>query len=541
MRNQFLLLLLLPCLSYSQTWNKVVDTWYGNYASDMLLFQDSLVVVASNYNPINCPNGGSFAAFSLNGTLKWAKGGGTVITANDSFVFGAYLEYTDDALGGERMLMKTVDHQGNLIKHQEIVIYNHWQDTNKKIYPILLYPNKIVYIGSNELLVSSKSKLHKLNTDGKLLHTLNNPKLDFKGTLALDANTLFVYGTKTMYRLDAALNILDSISFGNEILDVKSNGQNLLVLFANELAEVNANFAQTQTLVSSTETFTNFQQSGNALWLQITGNDSLRLIQFENGQVNKRLSFSRDFKQTHFLVAGQQFIFSGESLQKQTAVASFTESENTQQLPDVALVGLKFETVSYQYMYAGLDTIHRFTFYDPYVTIKNNSTETLESIGLLRVGRQLINCAVDIYYRKISGLNIASGDTLTIKLPTDYREGGRYGIDICYTLVAPNGKLETILDNNKFCAYSNPTSTQTYDTKGFYVYPNPSSSLINLQWQENSPKQIELYDFTGKKVSVSQNDSEFSTQIDISGLAPGNYLIKIISEKGVRTEKIVKR
>lgn len=538
MKNLLVFLLLLPCLSYSQTWNKVVDTWYGNYASDMLLFQDSLVVVAVNYNSqFNCPNGGGGLAYSLNGTLKWSIGGGTVIAANDSFVFGAYLEYTDDALGGERMLMKTVDHQGNLIKHQEIVIYNHWQDTNKKIYPIFLYPNKIEYIGSNELLISSKSKLHKLNTDGKLLHTLNNPKLDFKGTLALDANTLFVYGTKTMYRLDAALNILDSINFGNEILDVKSNGQNLLILFADELAEVDANFAQTQTLVSSTETFTNFQQSGNALWLQVAGNDSIRLIQFENGQVNKRLSFSRDFEQTHFLVAGQQFIFSGKSLQEQTAVASFTESENTQQFPDVEFAALKFQTVKYD----SIGNHIRYTFYDPIVTIKNSSAETLISIGILRLGNSLINCKRDIYYHKISGLNIASGDTLSLKLPTDYRGGGITGVDICYELVAPNGKLETILDNNKFCAYSNPISTETYDTKGYYVYPNPSSSLINLHWQENSPKQIELYDFTGIKVSVSQNDSEYSTQIDVSGLTPGNYLLKIISEKGIRTEKIVKQ
>ena len=527
-KNHFLLLLLLPCLSYSQTWNKVVDTRYGHYASDMLLFQDSLIVGVGTY------------AFSLNGTLKWVTGGGTAIGANDSFVFGAYLWYESDLPGlGGKLIMTTIDNQGNFIKENEVIKYDFSLENVSTYY---LEPNKLVYIGSNELLISSKSKLHKVSADGKLLHTLNNPKLDFKGTLALDANTLFVYGSKTIYRLDAELSLLDSISFANEIVDVKSIGQNLLILFANELVEMDPALTQSNTLLTSTETFINFQQSGNALWLQIAGNDSLRLIQFENAQVNKRLSFSRDFKQTHFLVAGQQFIFSGLSLKGQTAVASFTESENTQQLPDVALVALRLQTISYEeFENSGLDTLILNAVYDPYVTIKNNSTETLETVNLFRPSWWNINGHTDDYYHKISGLNLASGDTLTVKFPRDARGKGPARMNICYELMAPNGKLETILDNNKFCAPHNPTSTQTYDIKGFYVYPNPSSSLINLQWQENSPKQIELYDFTGIKVSVSQNDSKYSTQIDVSGLAPGNYLLKIISEKGVRTEKIVKQ
>ena len=72
----------------------------------------------------------------------------------------------------------------------------------------------------------------------------------------------------------------------------------------------------------------------------------------------------------------------------------------------------------------------------------------------------------------------------------------------------------------------------------FVVYPNPSTDIITIN--STLPKgNLFLYNVTGsefKKLFFTTNNFN----LDISDIAPGIYLIKIISEKGVALRKIVK-
>jgi len=68
------------------------------------------------------------------------------------------------------------------------------------------------------------------------------------------------------------------------------------------------------------------------------------------------------------------------------------------------------------------------------------------------------------------------------------------------------------------------------------IYPNPTSSIINISSQESITK-IDLYSMMGKKVLSIKN----ANQIDLSNLAQGIYLAQIYSNHKVISKKIIKQ
>ena len=68
------------------------------------------------------------------------------------------------------------------------------------------------------------------------------------------------------------------------------------------------------------------------------------------------------------------------------------------------------------------------------------------------------------------------------------------------------------------------------------VYPNPTSSILNINLDEEIEK-IDIYSLLGRKVGTSTN-----TQMDISNLANGIYLLSIETKNGkIGTKRIVKK
>jgi hypothetical protein len=64
------------------------------------------------------------------------------------------------------------------------------------------------------------------------------------------------------------------------------------------------------------------------------------------------------------------------------------------------------------------------------------------------------------------------------------------------------------------------------------VYPNPTSGLLMIK--STALQKIEIYNVNG--VCVKTTDKN---EIDLSSNSPGIYLLKIITDKGVATKKIV--
>ena len=82
-------------------------------------------------------------------------------------------------------------------------------------------------------------------------------------------------------------------------------------------------------------------------------------------------------------------------------------------------------------------------------------------------------------------------------------------------------------------------STETINQIMVRAYPNPSKSNWTISTQDSNIEAIEVYNLIGKKVFVS---TEFGnrTVINSNGLSQGVYLVKIKTDKGQTTLKLIK-
>jgi hypothetical protein len=98
--------------------------------------------------------------------------------------------------------------------------------------------------------------------------------------------------------------------------------------------------------------------------------------------------------------------------------------------------------------------------------------------------------------------------------------------------VAPNGinfddfKVQTTL------------ATDSFDNKYFSAVPNPVKDVLNLSYNKDI-SNIAIYNLLGQEM-ISKAINASQTQIDMSNLATGTYLVKVTADSQVKTIKIVK-
>ncbi len=80
-----------------------------------------------------------------------------------------------------------------------------------------------------------------------------------------------------------------------------------------------------------------------------------------------------------------------------------------------------------------------------------------------------------------------------------------------------------------------PLSINQFNKSDIKIYPNPVQNQLNIESQEII-NGIEIFDLLGKKIFESK-----SKTIDVSGLQSGIYLLKINTENGILTQKIIKQ
>jgi hypothetical protein len=82
-----------------------------------------------------------------------------------------------------------------------------------------------------------------------------------------------------------------------------------------------------------------------------------------------------------------------------------------------------------------------------------------------------------------------------------------------------------------------PLSVSDKEITDIVIYPNPSSSIINITSQQNPILSIEVLDLLGK--NILRQNFDFET-VDISDLDTGIYLMKITTMNGSTIKKIAK-
>ena len=82
-----------------------------------------------------------------------------------------------------------------------------------------------------------------------------------------------------------------------------------------------------------------------------------------------------------------------------------------------------------------------------------------------------------------------------------------------------------------------PLSTEEVPSE-VTLYPNPASDQLTIEAE--GLRQVEVYDLTGKKV-LSASTTQDKLPIDMTSLNTGIYLVRMITEQGVSTKKVLKK
>ena len=115
------------------------------------------------------------------------------------------------------------------------------------------------------------------------------------------------------------------------------------------------------------------------------------------------------------------------------------------------------------------------------------------------------------------------------------------------TDLSAGGAVQAIIDG---CggAYriSNPTHNNNENkdevlNNNIHIYPNPSSGIFNIEFNETLAQKVTVYDAIGKVVYENMTDTNSTNvRIDISEFTTGMYFVKINAREKVIIKKIIK-
>lgn len=92
-----------------------------------------------------------------------------------------------------------------------------------------------------------------------------------------------------------------------------------------------------------------------------------------------------------------------------------------------------------------------------------------------------------------------------------------------------------------FTTNTNTLSTNELEIiKNLKIYPNPADNMLFIDTTEKQIQKIEILDLQGRLLKTIKENKE-KYQIDISNFSSATYLVKLSTEKGSQTVKVVKK
>jgi hypothetical protein len=85
---------------------------------------------------------------------------------------------------------------------------------------------------------------------------------------------------------------------------------------------------------------------------------------------------------------------------------------------------------------------------------------------------------------------------------------------------------------------SQTLATGSFDASNFSYYPNPVKNILNLSYNQEI-SNVEVFNLLGQKV-ISNVINANDTEINMSGLPNGAYMVKVTSNNQVKTIKVIK-
>ena len=148
-----------------------------------------------------------------------------------------------------------------------------------------------------------------------------------------------------------------------------------------------------------------------------------------------------------------------------------------------------------------------------------------------------------------------TGDDTTLTFTAEVQEGATYSWDFgdgtssqeAVTTHTFTAGTHTISLTVTLCGKSE-TTTQTvtvsalanndFKNSNFTIYPNPTSTILNITTKSGLAVQTAVYDMLGRKCHVPSSDRQ---TLDVSALESGSYLIMISQESNIEKHIFIKK
>ena len=90
----------------------------------------------------------------------------------------------------------------------------------------------------------------------------------------------------------------------------------------------------------------------------------------------------------------------------------------------------------------------------------------------------------------------------------------------------------------QIAAYDASLSTNLFNSDTFSYYPNPVKNTLNLSYSENI-SDVSVYNLLGQQI-IAKAINANQSQIDMSNLASGAYMVKVTANSQIKTIKVIK-
>ena len=90
------------------------------------------------------------------------------------------------------------------------------------------------------------------------------------------------------------------------------------------------------------------------------------------------------------------------------------------------------------------------------------------------------------------------------------------------------------------CVFLGVEEVSLQNNNELIVYPNPASDVVRILLPQNqTAKQIEVYDIQGREVMQSDKVNSYPLQLDVSALMRGIYVVRVVCKENTFTARLV--
>ncbi len=360
------------------------------------------------------------------------------------------------------------------------------------------------------------------------------------------------YYQNTVYGIDNFGNIDDSISFTENIKDLKIYNNEILIITNDSLHRIDNSFS----LINSRNYngFSNFEQlkilngsiqvnSSNSNYTHVLKLDpGFNISDIDSAEIFGSQSVKRDFNSTQISEVAQFPLARYNSAWFYNHSRQSSISVN-RKYSDIALVDITTNAIN-------IDQQNNSLRMNINCVIKNVGTDTITSYKLNRLVTTFGPiCGHAVTMKEVTGIMLLPGDSI---MDTLYNEGidwwflpDSLGYNICAYVSHPNRNLDTVRTNDLFCkdfffGYLSEIEQLTQHNN-ILIYPNPTNHSIRIDGlNENDSYEISIFDISGKQIANRSVDEYHS--FSMKEFDPGIYIVWIFNGSNlVYQTRIVKQ